>query len=194
MADQNRANGSRPAVFLDRDGVINENLPYYVKSWDEVHILPGVLDALRTLRQTPFAVVVVTNQSAVNRGLLTLAVLHDMHARLQAVIADAGGQLDGIYFCPHRPDEGCACRKPQPGLLLQAATALHLDLARSYLVGDAITDVEAALAVGVQPLLVRTGRGADHAALLDTQTRTLCPVVNDLSQAIAWILDRSREG
>lgn len=193
MTDPHRANGRRPAIFLDRDGVINENLPHYVKSWDEVHILPGALDALRTLRQTSFAVVVVTNQSAVNRGLLSLAVLHDVHARLQAVIADAGGQLDAIYYCPHRPDEGCACRKPQPGLLLQAATALHLDLARSYLVGDAITDLEAALAVGVQPVLVRTGRGAAHAVLLDTQTHALCPVVNDLSEAVVWILDRSRD-
>lgn len=190
MADLSGLNHCRPAIFLDRDGVINENLPHYVRSWDEIHILPGVLDALRTLRQTPFAVVVVTNQSAVNRGLLSLAVLHDIHERLQMTIAEAGGQLDAIYFCPHRPNEACSCRKPLPGLLIQAAAALNLDLARSYLVGDAITDLEAALAVGVQPLLVRTGRGAAHATLLDTQTHALCPVVDDLSQAIFWILTR----
>ncbi len=191
MTDPYGLNGGRPAIFLDRDGVINENLPHYVRSWDEVHILPGVLDALRTLRQTPFAVVVITNQSAVNRGFLPLATLYDIHDRLRIAIAEAGGQLDAIYFCPHRPNEGCDCRKPLPGMLLQAAAALHLDLARSYLVGDAITDLEAALAVGAQPLLVRTGRGAEHATLLDTHTHALCPVVDDLSQAIAWILDRS---
>ena len=184
-------NGRRPAIFLDRDGVIVQNRHDYVKSWAEVELLPGALTALQTLRATPFAVVVVTNQSAVNRGLLPPATLDDIHQRLQAIIEKAGGQLDAIYVCPHRPNEGCACRKPLPGMLLQAAAALELDLGRSFLVGDAITDLEAALAAGVQPLLVRTGRGRGHEALLDTQTHAICPVVDDLSAAVSWILARA---
>ncbi len=184
----NQGNGHRPAIFLDRDGVINENRPHHVTSWDELIVLPGVLAALRTLDATPFVIVVVTNQSAINRGLLSLVTLHDMHRRLQEVVAAAGGRLDAIYFCPHRPNEGCSCRKPQPGMLLQAAAALDLDLARSYLVGDAVSDLEAAIAVGARPILVRTGRGQDQVALLDTQTHIVCPVVDDLTQAVDWIL------
>ncbi len=185
-------NGHRPAVFLDRDGVINENRADYVKSWDELRLLPGVLDALRTLAATPFAVVIVSNQAAVNRGLVSRQTLDDMHRRLQDVVTAAGGQLDAIYYCPHRPDETCACRKPQPGMLLQAANSLHLALERSYLIGDAITDLEAAVAVGVQPLLVLTGRGTEHALLLDQQSHVVCPVVSDLREAVAWITERER--
>ena len=185
-------NGRRPAVFLDRDGVINENRADYVKSWDELKLLPGALDALRALAASPFAVVVVSNQAAVNRGLLSRQILEDMHQRLQTLVTAAGGQLDAIYYCPHRPDETCACRKPQPGMLLEAAGSLHLALERSYLVGDAITDLEAAVAVGVQPLLVLTGRGSEHAVLLDQQSHVACPVVDDLRAAVAWISARER--
>lgn len=185
-------NGRRPAIFLDRDGVINENRADYVKSWDEMRLLPGVLDALRVLAATPFAVVIVSNQAAVNRGLVSRQTLEEMHHRLQAVVNKAGGQLDAIYYCPHRPDETCACRKPQPGMLLQAADHLHLALEQSYLVGDAITDLEAAVAVGVQPVLVLTGRGTDHAMLLDQQSHVTCPVVEDLGAAVAWITGRER--
>ena len=185
-------NGRRPAVFLDRDGVINENRADYVKSWDELKLLPGALDALRALAASPFAVVVVSNQAAVNRGLLSRPILEDMHQRLQTLVTAAGGQLDAIYYCPHRPDETCACRKPQPGMLLEAADSLHLALERSYLVGDAITDLEAAVAVGVQPLLVLTGRGSEHAMLLDQQSHVACPVVDDLRAAVAWISARER--
>ncbi len=184
-------NGRRPAIFLDRDGVIIENRDDYIKSWAEVEILPGALAALAALKTTRFAVVIVTNQSAVNRDFMSLGSLHDIHQRLQTAVEEAGGQIHAIYFCPHRPNEGCDCRKPQPGMLLQAAAALDLDLGRSFLVGDAITDLEAALAAGVQPVLVRTGRGRAHAALLDTQTHTICPVVDDLRAAISWILARS---
>ncbi len=187
-------NGRRPAVFLDRDGVINENRADYVKSWEELQLLPGALEALRTLANTPFAVVVVSNQAAVNRGLLNRQTLEEMHQRLWAVVTAAGGQLDAIYYCPHRPDETCTCRKPQPGMLLQAADHLHLALEQSYLVGDAITDLEAAVAAGVQPLLVRTGRGREHAVLLDQQSHVICPVVNDLREAVAWITERAQLG
>jgi len=181
-------------VILDRDGVINHDSDAYIKSLEEWEPLAGSLDAMARLFHGGYRLAIASNQSGLGRKLFTIDHLNAIHRKLARDLAAQGVHIEGIFFCPHAPEAKSFCRKPQPGLLLQAASALHLDLARSYLVGDAITDLEAALAVGVQPLLVRTGRGANHAALLDTQTRTLCPVVNDLSQAIAWILDRAREG
>ena len=178
----------RPAIFLDRDGVINENRPDYVKSWDELKFLPGVFDALRVLERTRFAVVVVTNQSAINRGVMRETALDNIHRRVTQKIVATGGRIDGIFYCPHRPDEGCACRKPRPGLLFQAEKALNLALDESFFVGDAVSDVEAAAAAGVQPLLVRTGRGRAQELLLKKHLRLSCPVFDDLPEAVSWIL------
>ncbi|MGH2521401.1 MAG: D-glycero-beta-D-manno-heptose 1,7-bisphosphate 7-phosphatase [Anaerolineales bacterium] len=150
----------RPALFLDRDGVIIENRADYVKGVDEVRFIPGALEALARLAHSALRIVVVTNQSAVGRGLLTLASLETINAHLLAQVAAASGRIDGVYVCPHRPDEGCDCRKPAPGLLQRAARDLGIDLAASVMIGDAITDMLAAQAVGARPILVRTGLGA----------------------------------
>jgi histidinol-phosphate phosphatase family protein len=131
----------RSAVFLDRDGVINANRSDYVKSWDEFAFLPGVFEALRRLREGSRTVVVVSNQSAIGRGIAAPAVVDAIHRRMRAEVAEHGGRIDAVFYCPHRPDEGCECRKPRPGLLRRAARELGLDLARSYLVGDAVSDV-----------------------------------------------------
>ncbi|HID62631.1 MAG TPA: D-glycero-beta-D-manno-heptose 1,7-bisphosphate 7-phosphatase [Anaerolineae bacterium] len=178
----------RAAVFLDRDGVINENRLDYVKSWAEFTFLPGVFEALRHLAQTDLAVVVITNQSAINRGLVSRATVEEIHARMVAEIARQGGRVDAVFCCPHRPDEDCPCRKPRPGLLLQAAAELGLNLARSYLVGDALSDVEVALALGCTPFLVLTGRG--RAQLCRPQARQLESfyVVADLAEAVERII------
>lgn len=178
------------AVFLDRDGVINENQPDYVRSWAEVRFIPGALEALAHLAQAPFAVVVVTNQSAIGRGLMAEKVAAEINRRLQEVVTAHGGRIDAFYVCPHTPEEGCACRKPQPGLLLQAAEEQDLDLAASYLVGDALSDVQAARAAGVHPILVLTGRGRQQLPLLPANLRQGCTVVEDLSAAVDWILER----
>ncbi len=183
-------NGLRRAVFLDRDGVINQNPPSYVLSWGDVRFLPGVFAALRRLAATSFAVVVVTNQSAVGRGLMSLDQMWAINRGIAAEVAAQGGRLDRIYACPHRPDEGCSCRKPQPGMLLQAARDLGLDLSASYFVGDAVSDVEAALAVDCQPLFVRTGRGQAQLPSLRASGYDV-PVVADLAEAVAWILVRA---
>lgn len=180
--------GLRRAVFLDRDGVINQNSPSYVLSWADVQFLPGVFAALRRLAATPFAVVVATNQSAVGRGLMSLGQMWAINGQIAAEVAAQGGRLDRIYACPHRPDEGCGCRKPQPGMLLQAARDLGLDLSASYLIGDAVSDIEAALAVGCRPLLVRTGRGQAQLPGLRANGYNV-PVVADLAEAVAWILE-----
>lgn len=154
------------AIFLDRDGVVIENVDTYVCSWSDVAILPGSLSALVRLSQTAYKIVIVTNQSVVGRGMISLAAACEINDKLLKAIADAGGRVDGIFMCPHAPQDGCGCRKPQPGLFLQAASSLSIDLGRSILVGDALTDIEAGQAAGIKTnILVETGRGTQQLAL-----------------------------
>ncbi len=148
------------AVFLDRDGVINHNRPDYVKAWEEFEFLPGALRALTRLAKSPFRIVVVTNQSAVGRGLVSKRSIRDIHERMQLEIRRVGGRLDAIYYCPHNPADSCECRKPRPGLLLKAAGEFSLDLKASWFIGDQAADVQAALAASVRPILLKTGRGS----------------------------------
>ncbi len=182
----------KSAIFLDRDGVINENRSDYVKSWEEVRILPGALAALRALARLDRPIIVISNQSAVGRGLTTAEAVEDIHERLAREVAEAGGRIDAFYYCPHRPDEGCACRKPAPGLLLQAAQELNLDLTRSCLIGDAAGDILAALAVGSFPILVKTGLGEATIRVLPDEVRARCHVAEDLADAVRWIAERDR--
>lgn len=177
----------RRAVFLDRDGVINRNCADHVKSWAEFEFLPGALASLQRLAQLPCLVIVVSNQSIIGRGLVSQAVVDEIHQRMMAEIDAAGGRIDAVFYCPHQPDEGCGCRKPQPGLLLQAARELAIDLTRSFLIGDAESDVRAAQAAGCLPLLVRTGRGQAQELLLRQQGLNHVLVIDDLASAVAWI-------
>lgn len=182
----------RPAIFLDRDGVINENRPDHVRSWEQVRFLPGVFDALRRLARSEYVVVVVTNQSAVGRGLMAAEVLHAINAGIVERICAEGGRIDAVYTCPHTPEAGCDCRKPKPGMLLAAAREHQLDLASSFLVGDAVTDVEAALSAGCQPVMVRTGRGQAQLAKLNHDSHGDVVVAADLAGAIASILGNEK--
>ena len=180
----------RRAIFLDRDGVINENRPDHVKSLEEFAILPGVLDAVRLLRSAGLPIIVVSNQSAINRGLVSWDTVNAVTRLLRERVTSAGGRLDAVFYCPHLPEEECACRKPRPGLLLQAANELGVELTGSYFVGDGLSDVQAAMAVGAQPLVVLTGRGRDQATLLEKTISAPVPVCNDLLEAARWILGR----
>jgi D-glycero-D-manno-heptose 1,7-bisphosphate phosphatase len=185
----NRHSGPpRPAVFLDRDGVLNENRADHVRTWEQVVFLPGVFEAMQRLAGSPFVVVVVTNQSAVGRGLMSAQTLATINQGIVQQVQQAGGRIDALYACPHGPDAGCPCRKPRPGMLLQAAQDLAIDLERSYLVGDAVSDVEAGLAAGCRPILVRTGRGEKQMAGLVANGLEDVPVMADLGAAVAWIL------
>jgi D-glycero-D-manno-heptose 1,7-bisphosphate phosphatase len=184
---------ARPAVFLDRDGVINAYRSNYVKRWSEVSFLPGSLAALRRLSATCCRIVVVTNQSAVGRGIMTLDEVSEINRRLVDVITAQGGRIDRIYICPHRPEAGCTCRKPRPGMLLAAAAEMNLDLGSSYLVGDARSDVEAARAAGVRGIIVLTGRGKQTAESLSPDERATWRIVQDLEGAVAYILDDHRQ-
>jgi D-glycero-D-manno-heptose 1,7-bisphosphate phosphatase len=157
----------RPAVFLDRDGVINEDSDEYVKSWDEYHLYPGALDALRRLHEAGCEVYVVTNQAGVGRGVYPLRNLLDILLRLRLTVRQAGGLIHGVAFCRHRSEEGCGCRKPRPGMLRKLAVKYGLDLTRSVLVGDSCTDIEAGQAVGCATIFLHTrepGRVVEHLA------------------------------
>jgi len=149
----------RRAIFIDRDGVICHNQDDHVKSWKEFVFLPGVLEALARLARLDLYIIVTTNQAIINRHMVPVEVVEDIHAHMVRAIEAAGGRIDRVMYCPHRPDEHCVCRKPQPGLLLMAAEELRLDLSSSYLIGDAETDMQAARAVACHRYLVLTGRG-----------------------------------
>lgn len=180
----------RPAVFLDRDGVIIENRADYVRSLAEVVYLPGALAALARLAHArpDWPILIATNQSAVGRGLVNLAAVEAINAAIVAKVRAAGGRIDHIYICPHHPDAGCPCRKPRPGLLQQAAAEWSVDLAASPFIGDALTDIQAGLAAGARPILVRTGLGAEQTEALQRAGLTP-PVVADLPAAVALVLD-----
>lgn len=168
-------------MFLDRDGTINRDRPGYVKRWEEFEFLPGALEALRRLADLGAEVIVVSNQSAVGRGLASHEAVEDIHRRMIAEAGAGGGRISKACFCPHAPWEGCGCRKPKPGLLVRAAEDLGVDLARAFMVGDAPTDMEAALAAGCRPVWISRdghGGGGPMAAI---------PRVRDLYQAALWI-------
>lgn len=170
------------AVFLDRDGVINKNRNDHVKTWAEFEFLPGVLDALRDLAMLDVVVIVITNQGAIGRGLTTFEAVDDIHARMILAVQRHGGRIDDVIYCPHLPSAGCACRKPQPGMLIAAAKKWQIDLAQSFLIGDADTDILAGRAAGCYTTLVLTGRASVQVA-----EKLYVPFVQDLSEAVSSI-------
>jgi D-glycero-D-manno-heptose 1,7-bisphosphate phosphatase len=177
------------AIFLDRDGVVIENVATYVRSWADVEIFPWALAALARLSGSPYKIVIVTNQSAVGRGILSLDEAHSINHRLIREIEKAGGCVDGLFMCPHAPSDHCDCRKPKPGLLLQAASALDLDLSRSILVGDALTDVQAGQAAKIPTnVLVRTGRGSLQSVLPEARSLEPFPVYDRLEDVVEAVL------
>jgi D-glycero-D-manno-heptose 1,7-bisphosphate phosphatase len=152
-------------VILDRDGTINRASDEFVKSPEEWHPLPGSLEAISRLSHAGFHVVLATNQSGIGRGLFDMAALNAVHARMLKSLAAVGGRIDAIFYCPHAPDEGCTCRKPEPGLLFQIQERYGVTLTGVPYVGDSLRDMQAAESVGCVPHLVRTGRHPDATAL-----------------------------
>lgn len=189
----------RPAVFLDRDGTINEQMGY-VNHLSRFQLLPGAARAIRSLNEAGLPVVVVTNQSGLARGYFPESLLDQVHAELHRLLAEEGAHLDGLYVCPHHPEAreerfrlDCDCRKPRTGLLERAAVELGLDLGRSYMVGDRWSDLRCGAAVGATTVLVLTGYGRGDALYVGPgQTVQPDHVAEDLERAAAWILDRTR--
>ena len=146
-------------LILDRDGVINFDSDAYIKTVEEWLPIPGSIEAIAQLSKAGWTVAIATNQSGIARGYYPLATLHAMHARLRELVAEQGGEVGHIVYCPHGPDDGCDCRKPKPGMLRAIADHYQADLNGVWFVGDSKGDLEAARAVGAQPVLVKTGKG-----------------------------------
>lgn len=146
-------------IILDRDGVINEDSDEYIKSAEEFIPIPGSLEAIARLNHAGYLVMVATNQSGIARGYFTMDTLTQIHDKLRRLLSAYGGQVDGIFFCPHGPDDQCHCRKPRPGLYEEIAQRLNVDLFDVPAVGDSLRDLQAAQLVGASPVLVRTGKG-----------------------------------
>lgn len=161
----------RPAVFLDRDGTINVEKEYLhrVEDWEWI---PGAIEAIRLINRMGYLAVVVTNQAGIARGYYDEAVVHALHRQVDAWLAEQDAWIDAYYICPHHPQYGeirnCRCRKPAPGMLQVAQRDLNIDLAQSWLVGDKLSDIEAAQSVGVTPILVETGYGMKELESLDS--------------------------
>lgn len=176
-------------VLLDRDGTICENRADHVTSWAKFKFLPGAVEALASLHQAGARLMLVTNQGAIGRGLMTPHELDDIHARMTNVLHGSGGDLDAIAICPHHPDDGCACRKPATGMLVDLARDRRFDLEEAYLVGDFVTDIEAGAAAGCVTVLVRTGRGKQAERLIAAGEGPVPDAVcDDLVDASFWIL------
>ena len=147
-------------IILDRDGTINEDREDFVKSVDEWVPLPGALEAIARLNHAGWQTVVATNQSGLGRGLFDMATLNLMHTKMNAALARVGGRVSAVFFCPHTPEDRCDCRKPLPGLYLQIGERFGVELTAVPVVGDSVRDLEAAVAAGCAPHLVRTGKSA----------------------------------
>ena len=178
--------GGRIAVFLDRDGTLNEEVNF-IRTPDELHLIPGAAGAVRKLNDRDVVTCVISNQSGIARGFLTEEDLGPIHARLNNELSRDRARIDRIYYCPHHPTEGkapyniaCSCRKPHPGMLQQGEQEFGIDLARSFVVGDRIVDVQVGIAVGATPILVLTGYGihaVEECAAQDVHPAFIAPSI-----------------
>lgn len=177
-----------PMVILDRDGVINQDSDDYIKSVDEWIPISGSLEAIARLNHAGVLVTVATNQSGIGRGMFSIDELNRMHAKFEQMLARVGGHVDGIFFCPHSPDQGCSCRKPAPGLLRSISLRLAVPLDHVPFIGDSKRDVDAALSARARPMLVRTGKGLR--TLDQHPDLAQLPVFDHLLAAVEHILAR----
>lgn len=185
-----------PAVFLDRDGTINEEVGY-LSDPGQVNLIPGSADALAKLHAAGFKLVVVTNQSGIARGLFTVEELKHVNHELEKLLKEKGAGVDAFYFCPHHPHYGekvaCECRKPKPGMAKAAAKELGIDLLKSYFVGDKVSDIELGKNAGGKTALVLTGYGIEEKGLLEAKGIKPDMVLDGLPEAADWIIEDSRK-
>lgn len=174
-------------IILDRDGVINHDSDDYIKSADEWQPIDGSLEAIARLYHNGYRIIVVSNQAGLARGKFNIDALNAMHQKMHELLASYGGVIDAIFFCPHGPEDDCECRKPRPGLYLEAAKRLRIRLNNVFAVGDKPSDIQAATAAGARPVLVRTGYGRQAEA---GGVPAGVPVFDDLSSFVNSILQR----
>lgn len=177
----------RPPLFLDRDGVICENQDAYIRSWDEFRFLPGAIESLVSLSQA-FRLVVVTNQSALGRGLVTTAAMDEIHARMCRAVEERGGTIEAVLVCPHLPETDCRCRKPKPGLIIEARRRFGIGDGAPFFIGDHLDDMSAAIAAGCKAILVETGRGGAARPAVEQQYGDLVTYLAGLQAAAQFVL------
>lgn len=185
----------RPAVFIDRDGTINEQMGY-INHLSRFHLLPGVSDAIRLLNKNDFLAIIITNQSGVARGYFPIELLHEVHSHMIETLRRDGANIDAVFFCPHYPggkvpeySRECNCRKPRTGLIDQASDSFDIDMSRSYLVGDHTTDLELAHRCSLKGIMVRTGYGTGEISYILQQIPIKpCYIAEDLLDAVKWII------
>ena len=188
----NTAEKKRRVVFLDRDGVINRDSPLYIKRWEEFEFLPRSIEAIRRLNENGFEIIVITNQSAIGRRFITAETLEGMHRRMLEQIRRQGGDVLDIFYCPHRPEDNCDCRKPRPGLIQQACRRHTVRAAESIMAGDSAKDIECARNAGcAAAVLVKTGNGISAKTELDRKNVPIDYVAEDLYGAAEWIINKS---
>lgn len=173
-------------VILDRDGVVNFDSEHFIKSPDEWKPIPGSLEAIARLNQAGYRVVIATNQSGIGRGLFDMATLNAIHDKMHKMLAQMGGRIDALFFCPHAADSKCDCRKPRPGMFEEISKRFNSDLAGVPAIGDSLRDLHAAVAMGAQPILVRTGKGEKTLEAGDLPEGTL--VFADLAEAVRHLV------
>ena len=179
-------------VFVDRDGVINKNRSDYVKNWSEFDFLPGSLEALKLLTLNDYHIILISNQSVINRGMVTAEGLEEIHQKMTAAVSDHGGSIEAIYFCPHVPEDGCDCRKPEPGLIFQAQGDYGVDLSKTCMIGDSFKDISCARRAGCgRAILVRTGHGKEAERLCQDAGIKADHVADDLMAAVKWLIGNS---
>ncbi len=170
----------KPAVFLDRDGTMIEEVNYLSRV-EDLQLFPFTADAVRLLKENGFLVIVVTNQSGIGRGIYTEASMHAIHEKIQSELS---GAIDAFYFCPHLPCDGCNCRKPQIGMIEAAMADFDIDLENSWMIGDKKIDIETAFTIGLQSVLVLTGYGQNHKDLLERFPELLVENLGDATRHI----------
>jgi len=176
-------------VFLDRDGTINRDSPDYIKSREEFEFLPGSIEAINNLTHHGFVIIVVTNQSGVPRKLISSIELEFIHNMMALTVALNGGEIKDVFYCPHMPEDGCDCRKPEPGLIYQAREKYEIDLTAAVMVGDSVKDIECARRAGCgRTVLVKSGQKDDVEAELKSRQIRVDYVAKDLYEAAEWVI------
>ncbi len=179
----------KKVVFLDRDGVINQDSPEYIKSWTEFKFLPGSIEAIVQLTLNDFSTIIITNQSVINRNMVSKKELDYIHDMMKKIVRSRGGEIKDIFFCPHLPEDGCHCRKPNPGLISKAQQVYQIDLETTAMVGDSAKDIECALNAGCGcAVLVQTGNGLTAEKVLAEKGIYPDHVARDLYHAVDWII------
>lgn len=182
----------KKVVFVDRDGTINQDSAAYIKGWSEFEFLPRSIEALRDLTAAGFTIIVITNQSAIARKLISAEGLEHIHSNMKAAVKSGGGEISDIFFCPHMPDDNCECRKPAPGLIMQAHQKYHIDLTASVMIGDSARDIESGHNAGCgYSILVKTGNYQEARLRLADVNLGVDYEASDLYDAAEWMMGLS---